>query len=140
MFKQWSRHSNVYVAGVEDFDLTPFMAVSDLMISDESSAIFEFTALNKPVILNRFLKLRLSYYLFPDKLKKRMDSGMDSYRNIGPNPDTYKEMVAFAREELDNPQRYEEIRKKYAAALTGNTDGKVSERIVDFMQEHLLNK
>ena len=132
-FAFWSKFDNIYICGQKDYDLTPFLAISDLLISDESSAVFEFSALNKPVILNRFLKLRLSYYLFPKKLQKRLDSGMDIYRNIGPNPKNYKEMVKEVKNEFDNPKRYEKIRLTNNKKVVGVVDGNVSQRVVEIL-------
>ena len=48
LFKKWATHANVHIAGVEDYNLIPFMQISDVMLSDASSAIFEYAALNKP--------------------------------------------------------------------------------------------
>ena len=133
LFASWSKFDNIYICDQNDYDLTPFLSISDLLISDESSAVFEFATLNKPVILNRFLKLRFSYYLFPKKLQKRLDSGMDIYRNIGPNPKNYKEMLKEIKNEFDNPTRYEKIRLTNTKNIAGVTDGKVSQRIVNLL-------
>ena len=105
------------------------------MISDESSAIFEFTALNKPVILNKFLKLRWSYYLNPKKLLKRMDQGIDMYRSIGDNANNYNEMVNMVNDNINNKDKYEEIRIKYTKDICGVVDGKVSERIYELIKK-----
>ena len=43
-----SKHSNIIFQ--EDNNIVKFLAISDLMISDTSSAIYEFLLLNKPVI------------------------------------------------------------------------------------------
>ena len=130
-FDKWKCYKNCQVFGVDEYNLVPFLAISDVMISDESSAIFEFTALNKPVILNRFLKLRWSYYLNPRKFLKRMDSGIDSYRQIGDNAKDYKEMVTFVHQNLDNMNKLEKIRKKFTQDLCGIVDGNSSKRIID---------
>ena len=133
MFHKWDKSSNVYICNQKDYDLIPFLAISDILISDESSAVFEFAALNKPVILNRFIKLRLSYMLFPRKLFKRLDQGMDIYRNIGPNPKSYKQMRLDINEELKNSSKYEKIRVEYNKKIVGIVDGDVSKRAVDIL-------
>ncbi len=130
-FQIWSSYSNCKIMGVEEYNLVPFLAISDIMISDESSAIFEFTALNKPVVLNRFLKLRLSYRLNPAKFFKRLDSGIDSYRKIGDNANNYKEMVEYVYENLNNPDKYKRVRREFTKDLCGDVDGQASKRIVD---------
>lgn len=130
-FDKWKDYPNCQVVGIDEYDLVPFLTICDIMISDESSAIFEFTALNKPVVLNRFLKLRLSYYLKPSKMLKRMDSGIDSYRKIGDNAESYNDMVKFVYQNLNDLTKYETIRKDFTKDLCGIVDGKASKRIVD---------
>lgn len=132
-FKKWKKYNNCTVCDLSENSLIPFIIIADLMISDESSAIFEFTALNKPVILNKFLKLRWSYYLFPNKLRNRMDRGIDFYRQIGDNAFSYCEMVKMVNNNLQNPQKYEGIRKKYTRDICGIVDGNVSKRIVEIL-------
>jgi hypothetical protein len=59
--KAWALSANVYLAGIDDVNILPFMAVSDVLISDASSTLFEFAALDKPVVWCDFYKLRLGY-------------------------------------------------------------------------------
>ncbi len=134
-FKKWDKYTNVYFANVEEFDLCPFMAISDMMISDESSAIFEFAALNKPVIINRNIKFRLSYRLFKSKINKRMDSLMSPYREIGQSIFNYNDLLVYVKKEMNNPDNKIEIRKKISAEIVGTVDGNVSNRIVDILEK-----
>src|SRR3546814_14039365 len=57
----WGRHANVHVADLAAYSLLPYMGSADLMISEASSALFEFAALDKPIVWCDFLKLRWSY-------------------------------------------------------------------------------
>ena len=134
MFNKWKEYSNVYVAGVEEFNLVPFMSVADIMVSDESSAIFEFAALNKPVIINRNVRFRLSYRLFKSKIRKRMDSNMDIFKNVAVPVHTFTELPAAVDYEIANPDNKEEERKQICKQIVGTVDGKVSERIADIME------
>jgi CDP-glycerol glycerophosphotransferase (TagB/SpsB family) len=129
-FKKWEEYDNCTVLESHEYDLIPLLAISDVMISDESAAIFEFASLNKPVIINRFLTLRWSYYFHPKKLLKRMDMGIDHYRRIGPNAQTYKEMVAATQKALRNTQLYEKERLSMTKEICGIVDGNVSKRII----------
>lgn len=131
LFKQWSQASNCYVASVDEYNLTSFIDLADIMISDESSAIFECVALNKPVIINRFLKLRWSYRLNPKKLLKRLDKGIDLYRRVGYNPKSYHEMLDNVADALSNPTKHESLRQDVSGAICGKVDGRVSQRIYD---------
>ena len=135
-FNKWEKYDNCVVCDVDEYNLVPFLSIADLMISDESSAIFEFTALNKPVILNRFLKLRWSYYLNPNKLLKRLDSDIELYRQIGENAQNYQEMVEQVNSNLKNPEKFEKSRIEYTKEIVGLVDGQVSIRIIELLKNH----
>jgi len=135
LFSHWSTYSNCQVMDENEYNLVPLMSIADVMISDESSAIFEFASLNKPVVINRFLKLRWSYYLNPGKLLQRMDSGIDQYRKIGRNPKNYRMMVKDVKHELSDPGFYEQKRLDLASDICGQIDGNVSLRIVKIVRE-----
>jgi len=130
-FKRWAMADNCYVAGVDEYNLTQFIQLADVMISDESSAIFECVALNKPVIINRFLTLRWSYRLNPKKLLKRLDKGIDFFRRVGYNPKKYNDMLTHVEEALSHPQKHQTLRSEVTAAICGVVDGRVSQRIYE---------
>jgi CDP-glycerol glycerophosphotransferase (TagB/SpsB family) len=134
-FNIWKKYDNCEVCDASEYSLVPFLALCDVMISDESSAIFEFTALGKPVILNRFLKLRWSYYLNPNKLLKRMDAGIDSYRKIGDNAKTYDEMLYMTHDNMINKNKYKATREMFREEICGVVDGKVSQHIVNEIED-----
>ena len=68
------------------------------MISDASSAIIEFAALNKPVLWCTFLQLRWNYKgIFSYRFKARMDKDYDDYGQIAKTANSYDEMVSKAK-------------------------------------------
>jgi CDP-glycerol glycerophosphotransferase (TagB/SpsB family) len=131
-FQLW-KNTNCVILPLDEYNLVPFLAVSDIMISDESSAMFEFAALNKPVISNRYFKLRWSYYLMPWKLNKRIDQSKKFYRNIFDNAHNYNETIYYVNEALNNPKKLEDKRLKFSKDICGNIDGKVSQRIYELI-------
>ncbi|MBN2598685.1 MAG: CDP-glycerol glycerophosphotransferase family protein [Marinifilaceae bacterium] len=141
-FEKWLKYNNVYFAGFEDYNIAPFFAVADLLISDESSVVFEFAALDKPVICNRFIHLRLSYRLFGRyKFNKRMENAMNRFRDIGENVWSYKKLRTAVEEGLKNPEVNNEKRKEYTKEIIGPVDGKVSVRMVDLLvKNYSLNQ
>ncbi len=134
-FTKWEKYQNCSIMGVDEYSLIPFLIIADVMISDESAAIFEFASLNKPVIINKFLKLRWSYYLNPKKIFKRMDTDIDEYRKIGENPNSYKDMIVSVNQELSNPNKYENERLAKAIDICGSIDGNVLNRIIQIIKE-----
>ncbi|MCH9812532.1 MAG: CDP-glycerol glycerophosphotransferase family protein [Epsilonproteobacteria bacterium] len=133
-FQKWEKYSNCTILPLSEYNLVPFLTLSDIMISDESSAMFEFAALNKPVISNRYFKLRLSYYLMPKKLTKRIDKSKEYYRSILDNAHTYKETLQYTKEALQTPQKLEAKRLAFSQDLCGKIDGNVSERIYNLVK------
>jgi len=134
-FAKWKKYDNCIICDVDEYNLVPFLILADIMISDESAAVFEFAVLNKPVILNKFLKLRWSYILNPKKLLKRLDKGMDRYRLIGDNANNYKDMVQLVNENSFNLIKYEKSRLEMSQDICGTVDGSVSQRIFKIMEE-----
>ncbi len=128
-FEKWSSYQNCTILPLDEYNIVPFLAVSDIMISDESSAMFEFAALNKPVISNRYFKLRWSYYFMPWKLTKRIDKTKEFYRAILDNAYSYKDTLKYTQEAINNPNKLEDKRLKFSKDLCGLIDGKVSQRI-----------
>jgi len=137
MLEGWKKSGNVHLAGPDEYNILPFFSVADVMISDESSAVFEFAALGKPVIRNRFITLRLSYRLFPWKLSKRMDRDIERYSGVARDARDYKETLQILREVLADPPMDNPRIKQYSLELVGNVDGKASERIVDYLLSYV---
>ena len=130
----WASFDNVYLAGKDELNLLPFMASADLLISDASSAIFEFAALDKPVVWCNFFKLRWGYRgVFRYRFVKRMDRDLYRCADIAPQADSYKDLLPAVHQQLEDPGSYSEQRKKYTAELAGEVDGRCSERIVDYL-------
>jgi len=138
LLQHWANYKNVYLAKVENYSLVPFMANADLLISDASSALFEFAALNKPVIWCDFLKLRWSYRgIFSYRFKKRMDQDYGEYAEIAVHAANYNQLAKFIEQQINQPNLLENIRLQYAEKLAGNLDGLASARIIEYLQNHI---
>jgi hypothetical protein len=130
----WAREPSVQVLGPETYDLVPLMARSDVLISDASSALFEFAALGRPVVWCRFLKLRWSYRgLFSWRLGKRIDPNVKRYETVAQCVDSAAELPALLERVLSgtivetSQQRTE--REALIEHLIGPRDGHAAERI-----------
>jgi len=139
-FKIWEQYQNCTILPLSEYSLIPFLATSNVMISDESSAMFEFASLNKPVVSNQYFKLRWSYYLMPWKLTKRIDQSKEKYRNILDRANSYKETLKYTKEALKNPSKLESKRLEFSKEISGEIDGKVSERIYETIVTRMKEK
>ncbi len=137
LLTHWSNFNNVYLAPVEEANLLPFMASADVLISDASSALFEFAALNKPVVWCDFYHLRWSYRgIFKFRFEKRIDQDLYRYADIAVHAKTYKQLKHAVNQQVTTPELLAPKRAEYTAELVGVVDGCCSQRIVDY----LLNK
>jgi len=133
--ESWEKYPNVYLAKFDETNILPFLHVADVMISDMSSAAFEFAGVGKPVVINQFLRYRFWHRLFPRQVNKRLDRNHFHLWHVGDTPKSYPEMLCFVKANLLHPDRHKEQREKLVRYVLGDVDGKVSERIVDKILE-----
>lgn len=129
----WAKENNVYLAQVEDYNLMPFMAIADVMLSDASSAIFEFAALEKPVVWCDFYKLRWSYRgPFKFRFNKRVDSDIEYFNKVAYKATEYSNVKQQVETALQQGTKNTHLIEE----LAGVVDGKCSERIVSYLVEN----
>lgn len=130
----WSKRDNVYLAHEDEYSLVPFMASADLMMTDTSSAIFEFSSLNKPVVICDFPHLRWTYRgPFKYRLSKRLDESTRHYQSVAARAGKYSQLKALVDEHIQHPELLETTRLKYAREIMGKMDGNASQRICDIL-------
>ncbi len=140
LLDRWGGESNVYLAGLGDVNILPFLAVSDVLISDASSTLFEFAALNKPVVWCDFYKLRWGYRgLFKFRFNKRMDEDLYRYADIALHAISYSNLKGCVDSQIENPDSFSQQRKKHTLDLAGRVDGRCSERIVNYILNGSIN-
>ncbi len=98
---------------IDDFDITPYLHLADVLISDTSSVIYEFMVLDKPMI---------TY-----KTQSRTDKGI----NIT-DPDDLRKAIDRS---LENPGEFSSNRKKHLEEINPYLDGKISEKLISTLLE-----
>lgn len=135
-FARWAQHANVFVADESFPSLVPFMAVADLLISEASSALFEFAALDRPIVWCDFLQLRWSYRgPFAFRLRQRMDQDIHAYAEVGAHAAAPAQLLQTVRAELAAPEMRADARARVTAALIGATDGNAAARAAAVLLE-----
>ncbi|CAN2039255.1 hypothetical protein GMMP15_1130010 [Candidatus Magnetomoraceae bacterium gMMP-15] len=110
----------------DELDITPFLALCDIMISDVSSVIMEFAALNKPVILFN----NPNWHLYPNYNPNDIEF---KWRDIGLQVHNLKEMKSAVEQSFLFPEEYAEKRKYYTDQLfTNKYDAGACERIIKY--------
>jgi DNA-binding response OmpR family regulator len=128
----WSRAPNCRVASLDEWDPLPFMQAADLLISDASAMVFEFAALDRPVVWCDFLKLHLFRRgPFRYRFKRRMSEVYEEFQDVAVHARAYRELRRVVEDELAAPARRAEERRRATRELIGPTDGRAAERVAD---------
>lgn len=96
---------------IRDYDITPYLHLADVLVGDTSSVIYEFMALNKPVVTFRTMD--------------RIDKGI--------NIDSPDELRAALDRSLRFPEEFAEQRAKHLAEVNPILNGTISGGIVDLL-------
>jgi glycosyltransferase involved in cell wall biosynthesis/GT2 family glycosyltransferase len=108
----------------DELDITPFLALCDVMISDVSSAMMEFAALDKPVILFN----SPDWQAYPNYNAADIEF---NWRDIGIQVTDLDEMRSAVLTSLQDPRIHADKRRKYTDLLFANKqNGDAAERIV----------
>jgi CDP-glycerol glycerophosphotransferase (TagB/SpsB family) len=118
--------------------LVPFLKTADILVSEASSTLFEFAALDKPVVICDFYDLKWSYNgVFKYRFEKRFGPDSVIYKDLGPHADKYKSLKNIIEDELASPDNFQANRAKYNHDHVGPTDGNASKRIADYLEKNL---
>ena len=110
-------------------DIMPLLKAADVLVSDVSSVIFEYLALDRPMVLITNPERHRSAYFDPTGIEWR-------WRDVGEEVRDIEELPAAVGRALDDPARGAERRAHYREKLFGDcADGRAAERIVDKIGE-----
>ena len=116
-------HENVYFVDDPAADIVPYLKAADLLVSDASSVIFQFLALNRPIILinnpNRFGTAHFD------------PKGIEwQWRDLADTMERVEDLPGAVARNLGGGDTRREYRSRYRKRLFGSlTDGRAAERI-----------
>jgi len=107
---------------IEDIDVTPAMVAADILVSDVSSVLVEFMALDRPVIaVNNPLQTKYPYYC-PTDIEYKV-------RDACQQVDNAKQLLAAVDQAILNPGLLSDKRCHYADELCWLRDGQAAKRV-----------
>ena len=122
-------HDGVWLVTEASLDVAPFLKEADVLVTDASSVMFEYLALDRPVVLiNPPSKGRDKTYLD--------DEGIEwKWRDLGAEVNDIEYLSDAIIEALDNPDAKAETRAGYAKQLFDKyNDGKATLRLVESIE------
>ena len=125
----------------EKYNILPYYLIADVLLTEASSTIYEMIALSKPVVVNRFYKLKLSHKLFRNRLyrarlNKEMNQDLENFCFIA---DKHLD-VPYALETalIEKHKNYDSM-KKYQTKMLYKLDGCAAVRARDEILERIKN-
>lgn len=133
IFKLIDQFDHVRLLEPAEYDVTPYYKISDLLLTDASSTIYEMIALSKPVVVNRFYHLKLSHRIFQKRLyKRRLDKKMnDEVEKFCFLADNVKQLPLTIENALNQNNKNTALMKEYQKKMLYKLDGSASIRARD---------
>ena len=128
------KNKDIYLLPYDDYDIIPYYVLSDLLITDISSTMFEFLPMNRPIIQAQCYSLKLKHRVFKSRFWKKMD--IERQQNVEftyqiTNPEDLLGRVYYA---IDNMDEMSTKRLEACEKFLYKTDGKASYRLVDTIE------
>lgn len=111
-------------------ELNDVLGYIDVLITDYSGVYFDYLLLNRPVIFAAF-----------DLEKYIRDRGLyDQYEFYlsGPMAQNWKQVIDYAKEAIENPQKYEKLRIAKNEIFNRYQDDKSSMRVFEYLRTNVL--
>ena len=134
-----NKYDHITLLTPEHYNIIQFYRISDLLLTEASSTIYEMIAFEKPVIVNRFLKLKLSHRLFRYRLyRKRLNREMNQdIANFCFETKRPKDLPGMIETALNNNHTRLDAVKDYQQKMLYKLDGKAAERARDAILSRL---
>ena len=135
------KFSHIKLLGPEVYNITPYYKSSDILLTEASSTIYEMIALEKPVIVNRFYRLKLSHKIFRYRLfKKRLSKEMNKdITNFCFEMNRARDLPQVLDTAFNENHKRLNIVREYQKKMLYKLDGKASERVRDTILDHFQN-
>lgn len=127
----------VFLIPREDYNIVPLYALADLLISDISSTLFEYLALNRPILQTTFTSPRLKHRIFKSRLRRRLDLGRSEEIDFSHRLNRPEDVSTVVHEILENCDEMSPQRHAASERFLFRTDGKASARLVDAIEKKL---
>ena len=133
IFKLIDQFDHIRLLEPAEYNVTPYYKISDLLLTDASSTIYEMIALSKPVVVNRFYHLKLSHRIFQKRLyKRRLDKEMnDEVEKFCFLADNVKQLPLAIENALNQNNKSTALIKEYQKKMLYKLDGSASIRARD---------
>ena len=102
---------NIKIVPFECHNILDLFHQSSVLITDFSSAIFEYLVMDNPIVQTNYYSLRLKYRLFPALFRRRMDHERQKQIDFSIICTEPQELNVVIKKALDNTKKLSEKEK-----------------------------
>ncbi|NOZ73871.1 MAG: hypothetical protein GXO90_00605, partial [FCB group bacterium] len=125
---------NVCVLPPDYDNMLALMQVADALVTDISSVLFEFLAVNKPVIQFDRLVPRWKHRVFPGLLRRRLDLDRMQAVDFSIPVTQLPDLFPVVENQVAHPERLERERLRAQKHYLYPVDGRASARLLDALE------
>ena len=122
---------NIRIVPFECHNILDLFHQSSVLISDFSSAIFEYLVMDNPIVQTNYYSLRLKYRVFPSLFRKRMDFERQKQIDFSIICREPQDLNVVIEKALDNTKKLSGKRKNALKKFLGEVDFKCADRILE---------
>ena len=122
---------NIRIVPFECHNILDLFHQSSVLISDFSSAIFEYLVMDNPIVQTNYYSLRLKYRLFPSLFRRRMDHERQKQIDFSFICREPQELNVVIEKALENTKKLSRKRKIAKKKFLGKVDFKCADRILE---------
>jgi len=139
LFQQLSAsHEHVYLLPPEVYNIVPLFPLSDLLISEASSTMFEYLATENPAIVCDFFHLRRHHkWFFKRFRKRRLDPEILPHLDFAYHLSDPADLPQLLTEALQDETRRKAVIRERKALFLGPVDGQAAARVVTDLKQRL---
>ncbi len=122
---------NIRIVPFECHNILDLFHQSSVLITDFSSAIFEYLVMDNPIVQTNYYSLRLKYRVFPSLFRKRMAFERQKQIDFSIICREPQDLNVVIEKALDNTKKLSGKRKNALKKFLGEVDFKCSDRILE---------
>jgi len=128
--------SNVTLLPLETYNILPAFRWADVLVSEASSTIIEYTILDRPIVVCDQLHLRLHHRWRGSRyIQRRVDADLMNRLDFAHHAPTATEVADLVRYALEHSGELSERRQAGRDLLVGPCDGQASRRIMEILEK-----
>jgi len=132
------KYEHVRLMPVEEYNIVPLFAFSDVLLTEASSTAFEYLAVERPIIIADFIKLRWKHHLFRGRFERqRLDSAIIDELNFAYHLEQPQDLLRVLETALNDTEKKKQLLSQKRNLFLGNMDGKAAERVVADLKRRL---